>query len=111
MQTALKPATAVRLKSLPWNMNQMNSEVATTATSHSRRTTEGVPHHLKFQGFQNLDGTSKPQTSSVSNGQHVSTSIGQAYENIAIQSNLTLSKEDDIFSNISVSIQNGAYPA
>lgn len=43
ISTGLKPATAVRLKSLPWNFQPINYEVATTATSHSRRTTDKIP--------------------------------------------------------------------
>ena len=43
ISTGLKPATAVRLKSLPWTFQPINYEVATTATSHSRRTTENMP--------------------------------------------------------------------
>jgi len=43
ISTGLKPATAARLKSLPWNFQPMNYEVATTATSHSRRTTDKIP--------------------------------------------------------------------
>ena len=107
ISTGLKPATAVRLKSLPWSFNQINSEVATTATSHSRRTAEGIPQYMKIQhNFQKLDGT-KPQTSSV-NGQYPNSVIHMAqYENLALQSNQSQSKEDDIFSNITVSINNG----
>lgn len=48
MSTGLKPATAVRLKSLPWNLAPINYEVATTATSHSRRTTDNMPIHKQF---------------------------------------------------------------
>lgn len=41
ISTGLKPATAVRMKAMPWNnLQQPNYEVATTATSHSRRTAE-----------------------------------------------------------------------
>jgi len=43
--TGLKPKTAVRLQSLPWNLQPINFEVATTATSHSRRTTEHTAVH------------------------------------------------------------------
>lgn len=110
ISTGMKPATAVRLKTLPWNFNQLNSEVATTATSHSRRTAEGMPYYMKVQhNFQSLDGT-KPQTSSV-NGQYPNSLIPPTqYENLAIQSNFSQSKEDDIFSNITVSINNQKTP-
>lgn len=99
MSTGLKPATAVRLKSLPWNLAPINYEVATTATSHSRRTTENMPIHKQFQyNLQSLEGT-KPSTSSAT-GNH-----GQGYQyatldGLAQQSNLTRSKEDDVFSNL-----------
>ena len=103
--TGLKPATAVRLKSLPWNFQPVNYEVATTATSHSRRTTDNMPIHNQFQyNLHSLEGK-KPSTSSAT-GQFVS---GQNYvpnDGLAQHSNLTKSREDDLFSNLTVSNTN-----
>ena len=87
---------------MPWNLQPLNYEVATTATSHSRRTTDNVQMQKQLQyNFQSLEGT-KPSTSSATakpgNGYQYSTLDGMAH-----QSNLTRSKEDDMFSNLTVS--------
>ena len=91
VSTGLKPATAVRFKSLPWNFANVGSD-ATTATSHSRRTTDNLPMH-KFQGnLQGLDGT-KPSTGSTNiNGLNKVSQPDQGFMN--------RSKEEDVFGNM-----------
>ena len=60
VSTSLKPTTAVRIRSLPWNAVPMTSD-STTNTSHSRMTSENLYgyHHRNVKS--NLG--SKPSTS------------------------------------------------
>ena len=93
ISTGLKPATAVRLKSLPWNFAQLGSD-ATTATSHSRRTTDNLPSHKFHTNFSGLDGT-KPSTGSTNvNG------LPKAMQDGVGSNDMNRSKEEDVFGNM-----------
>ena len=93
--TGLKPATAVRLKSLPWNFAQLNSDT-TTATSHSRRTMDNLPAHKFQSNFSGLEGTgTKPSTGSTNvNG------FAKVNQDGAVSNFVNRSKEEDVFGNM-----------
>ena len=90
ISTELKPATAVRLKSLPWNFGQLGSD-ATTATSHSRRTTDNLPVQ-KFQSNVSGYDVTKPSTGS--------TNLGGLPKVTTQDGIMNRSREDDIFESM-----------